>query len=93
LYAAEGCGVSGPRNPKAVARKAAQLEQVRAVMLEHARKHPLRRPLSGKELQARFPYLALSTLLGYVAEIYDEAEAEAADGHPIARDFSNSFAR
>jgi hypothetical protein len=85
--------VSGPRNPKAVAIKLARREQIRAVMLAHANAHPLRRPLSGKEIQARFPHLSLSTILADVAAIHDAAEAEAAEHHAKGWDFSNSFAQ
>jgi hypothetical protein len=64
------------RNPQAVERGQAHREQIKAVMLEHVRRYPLRRPLTGKELQARFPHLALSTVLWHVAEIRAEAEAD-----------------
>jgi hypothetical protein len=49
------------RNPQAVERGQAHREQIKAAMLEHVRRYPLRRPLTGKELQARFPHLALSS--------------------------------
>ena len=68
--------MSGPRNPKAVALKLAQREQIKSYLLEYARRYPLCR-LTGKQIQAQFPHLALSTVQGYIADIREEAEAEA----------------
>jgi hypothetical protein len=50
-------------------------------MLEHVRPHTLRRHLTVQQIQGRLLQagidLALSTVAGYAAEIYAEAEVEA----------------
>jgi hypothetical protein len=69
----------------------ARRTQIKAVMLEHARKHLLRPQLSGKAMQARFPEVSLSTILEDIKAIQEAAEAEAVKGHAIDRDFSISL--
>ncbi len=77
--AAMGRGaVSKPRDIAGHERGQAHRDAIRAMMLEHVRQHPLRRPLTGKQIQANLPHLALSTILWHVAAIHAEAEAEAA---------------
>ena len=68
--------MTGPRNKKRYLESLAHREQIKAVLLERA-KHPLLRPLSGKQLQARFPHLGLSTVQAHLAKIHEAAEAEA----------------
>jgi len=72
--------VSTPRAFAGAERSQAAREAIRQVMLEHVSGCPLRRPISGKAVQARLPDLglALSTILWHMAAIREEAEAEAA---------------
>ena len=49
-------------------------ERIQTLMLDHARRHPLARPLSAKQIQARFPHLGLSTIHWYCKWIREEAE-------------------
>ena len=72
--------MSTPRDIPAYERGQAHREAIRQVMLDHVRGCPLRRPISGKAVQARLPDLglALSTILWHMAAIREEAEAEAA---------------
>jgi hypothetical protein len=67
--------MSQPRDLTGHQRGQAHRTAIRQVMLEHARRHPLRKPLSGKQIQAHLPHLALSTILWHVAAIHAEAEA------------------
>lgn len=72
-----------PRNRRAVARGARTRETIRQLMLQHAERCPLARPLSGKELQHllrdRGVYLALSTVLWHVAHVRLAADIERLD--------------
>jgi hypothetical protein len=70
--------VSQPRDLMGHQRGQAHRAAIRELMLEHARRHPLRKPLSGKQIQTKLPHLALSTILWHVAAIHAEAEIEAA---------------
>jgi len=45
-------------------------------MLEHARRNPLR-PISGKELRARFPHLGRSTVYWYMVRVREDAQSMA----------------
>lgn len=49
-------------------------EQIRADMLKRARLHPLARPLSAKEIQARHPDWPLSTVYYHMAALRAEAD-------------------
>lgn len=68
--------MSDPRNRQAYERGQEHRTAIKAFLLDWARRYPLRRSPTGKVLQARFPSLALSTVLWHVAEIRAEAEAE-----------------
>lgn len=70
--------MSGPRNLLGHERGQAHREQIKAVMLDHVRRHPLAKPLSAKQLQDRLPALGLglSTIAWHVAEIRRQANAE-----------------
>lgn len=48
---------------------------IRADMLERAQLHPLARPMSAKELQARHPDWPLSTIYWHMDRIRAEADA------------------
>ena len=67
------------RNKLAYRQGQSNREQIKAFMLEHSRRHPLARPLSGKALKAHFPHLALSTIYWHVDAIREGADREAAD--------------
>lgn len=78
--------MSRPRDLLGYERSQAHREAIRQVMLEHARSHPLRRPLTGLQIQGRIPFpMALSTILWHVKAIHAEAEKEA------SRDLLESF--
>jgi hypothetical protein len=64
------------RNRPAYERGQEHYRLIKAAMLEHARRNPLR-PVSGKELHARFPHLGLSTVYWYMAQVREEAESMA----------------
>lgn len=68
--------MNGPRNPKAYARGQANRSAIRAVILEHVRRFPLARPLSGEQLRAHFPHLALSTIYWHLEQIRTEAQMQ-----------------
>jgi hypothetical protein len=70
--------MSGPRNRAAHARGQEHREQIKTAMLEHARRHPLAKPLSGAQLQAQFPHLGISTVFWHMSQIRAQADAEAA---------------
>ncbi|MFZ1869578.1 MAG: hypothetical protein WAU49_13945 [Steroidobacteraceae bacterium] len=53
-------------------------ELIRADMLERARLHPLARPLSAKEIQARHPDWPLSVIYYHLSAIRAEADATVA---------------
>ena len=82
-----------PRNRKAAARGARIRETIRQLMLEHAERNPLARPLPGKTLQAmladRGVYLALSTVLWHVSRVRLAADLDALDAE-LRWDRSNS---
>jgi hypothetical protein len=65
------------RNLAGQERGKAHREQIRAAMLDHVKRHPLAKPLSGKALHAQFPHLAISSILWHVAAIRAEADAQA----------------
>jgi hypothetical protein len=68
-----------PRDIVGYERGRAHRDAIREVMLAHVRGNPLRRHLSGKEVQTRLSFaLKLSTVLWHMAAIYAEAETEAA---------------
>ena len=71
------------RNKRAAARGARIRELIRQLMLEHATRNPLSRPLSGKELQGmlahRGIHLALSTVLWHVGHVRLQADIERLD--------------
>jgi hypothetical protein len=69
--------MSQPRDLIGYQRGRAHRAAIREMMLEHARLYPLRKPLSGKQIQGRllFESLALSTVLWHMAQIRAEAEA------------------
>ena len=70
-----------PRNRKAAARGARIRETIRQLMLEHAERNPLARPLPGKTLQAMLAdqgvRLALSTVLWHVSRVRLAADLDA----------------
>jgi hypothetical protein len=68
-----------PRNRRAFEAAQEHRRQIRAVMLDHALRHPLSRPLTGEQVQALFPRLALSTVFWHMSEIRREADDEDAD--------------
>ena len=70
--------MSGPRNIPGYERGQANRDVIKAIMLEHASNHPLRRSLTGKQIQARLTHLALSTVLWHMAAIHAEADTTAA---------------
>lgn len=53
-------------------------EQIRADMLARVRLHPLARPLSAKEIQARHPTWPLSTIYYHLKALRAEADATVA---------------
>jgi len=75
-----------PRNRDAFERGQEHRRQIRAVMLDHALRHPLSRPLTGEQIRAQFPYMALSTIYWHMSQIRDGVGADAA-----AIDTSESF--
>ncbi len=72
-----------PRNRPAAARGARTREMLRQLMLEHAERCPLSRPLTGKELQRLLKdkgvHLGLSAVLWHVQRIRLQADIEALD--------------
>ena len=58
-----------PRNPRAVEAGLEHRQQIRAAMLDHGRRHPLSRPLTGEQMQALFPNLSLSTIYWHMGAI------------------------
>ncbi len=72
-----------PRNRRAAARGARTRELIRQLMLEHAARNPLSRPLTGKELQAMLAHrgirLGLSAILWHVQHVRLQADLEALD--------------
>ena len=73
----------GPRNRPAAARGARTREMLRQLMLEHAERCPLSRPLTGKELQRLLKdkgvHLGLSAVLWHVQRIRLQADIAALD--------------
>jgi hypothetical protein len=71
----------GPRNRPAFQAGQRAREAIRRLMLEHARLHPLARPLTGKELRHGLRTghgisLAPSTVYWHIEQIRREAESE-----------------
>jgi hypothetical protein len=64
-----------PRNRQAFERGQEHRAQIKALMLDHARRNPLARPLTAKELQGLYPCLKPSTIAWHVAELRYEATA------------------
>jgi hypothetical protein len=62
------------RNRQAFERGREHRQQIKALLLAHARQHPLVH-LTGKQVQEHFPHLALSTIWSHMAEIRREAES------------------
>lgn len=71
------------RNKRAAARGARHRETIKQLLLEHASRNPLSRPLTGKEMQTMLAQrgirLALSTVAWHVAHIRLQADIEALD--------------
>ena len=71
------------RNKAAAARGARTRELIRQLLLDHATRNPIARPLTGKELQGmlahRGIHLGLSTVLWHVSRIRLTADIEALD--------------
>ena len=71
------------RNKAAAARGARTRELIRQLLLDHATRNPIARPLTGKELQGmlahRGIHLGLSTVLWHVNRIRLTADIEALD--------------
>jgi hypothetical protein len=65
-------------DPKAIARGHAHRDQIRALMFEHARRYPLARPLTGKQI-AKHVELGLSTIYLYMDEIRREVTEPPSD--------------
>ena len=74
---------TGPRNRKAFAAGQRARATIRRLMLDHATRNPIARPLTGKELQGmlarRGIHLGLSTVLWHVNRIRLTADIEALD--------------
>ena len=74
---------TGPRNRKAFASGQRHRELIRQILIQHAERSPLARPLTGKELQGmlahRGIHLALSTVCWHVQQIRLAADLEALD--------------
>ena len=71
------------RNRLAAARGARTRELIRQLLLDHATRNPIARPLTGKQLQwhlkGRGVYLAPSTVAWHVQQIRLAADIEALD--------------
>ena len=71
------------RNKAAAARGARTREAIRQIMIQHATRNPIARPLTAKEIQwhlkGRGVYLALSTVAWHVQQIRLAADLEALD--------------
>ena len=78
------------RNKVAYARGQAIRAEIRAYLLEHARRHPLGRGLTAWEIQAHLRplgvHLATSTIYWHLEQIRSETDDEPLEG----RNFSNS---
>jgi hypothetical protein len=61
------------RNRHAFERGQEHRAQLKAIMLDHQRCKPLARPLTAKELHARYPFIKPSTIAWHVAELRYEA--------------------
>ncbi|MDA8350926.1 MAG: hypothetical protein M0038_19405 [Pseudomonadota bacterium] len=72
------------RNKAAAARGARTREAIRQIMIQHATRNPIARPLTGKELQWHLKglgvYLAPSTIAWHVQQIRLTADIAALDG-------------
>ena len=82
-----------PRNRAAVARAARTRELIRQLMLEHASRNPLSKPLTGQELQGMLAHrgirLGLSTILWHVSYVRLEADLAQLDAE-LRRNHSDS---
>ena len=82
MHLPAGCAVTA-RNRVAAARGARTRELIRQLMLEHATRNPIARPLTAKEIQWHLKglgvYLAPSTVAWHVNWIRLTADIEALD--------------
>lgn len=82
MHLPAGCAVTA-RNRVAAARGARTRELIRQLLLDHATRNPIARPLTGKELQGmlahRGIHLGLSTVLWHVNRIRLAADLERLD--------------
>ncbi len=83
-----------PRNRRAAARGARTRELIRQMLLEHAARCPLARPLTGKlvqeQLRQRGIHLRKSSVARYLSGIRLEAELAALSGADVCWKSSNS---
>ena len=72
--------MSFPRNKESHERGMHRRGLIREIMLDHAREHPLAKPLTGEEIRRRLlsvgHQLAVSTILWHVEGIRREATSE-----------------